>query len=106
MTEQSNEPEFVPDEEPLAIPEDDNTNEEATAIELSRATVQLMINVDDVSTLDEAVSVAALNFGRYGLDAFYMLVTDPDTGRQWQVIEGQASGTEDDDSDDGDEPTE
>lgn len=55
----------------------------------SRFDITLLINVRNVENLNQALDVAATSVGRYGLDAFYILATNPDTGEQFVVHEDE-----------------
>lgn len=57
--------------------------------ELSRCQITYVMNVRGVDHLGEALDVAATSLMRYGMDSFYILATDPDTGREWVVHGGQ-----------------
>lgn len=57
--------------------------------ELSRCQITYLINVKDVDHLGEALDVAATSLIRYGMDAFYIMATDPDTGREWLIHNGE-----------------
>lgn len=50
-----------------------------------RCEVTLHLSVHDVSTLSEALNITATSLGRYGIDPFYIVATDPDTDQQWIV---------------------
>lgn len=67
------------------------TDQPFTDIELERAEVQFLLNIDKITSLAEALDIAATNLGRYGMDSFFVLVTDPDTNRQWVVHNGEIS---------------
>ena len=62
--------------------------------ELSRAQITYMINVRDVEHLGEALDIAATSLIRYGMDSFWIVATDPDTGREWLVHNGQIQDPE------------
>lgn len=63
-------------------------------ISLSRCEIQFLMNVTDVEDLGEALDVAAINLGRYGMDSFFVVATDPDTGRSWVLHQGEVSTQE------------
>jgi hypothetical protein len=71
-------------EEHLELPE-----EPWPLIELERCEISFLINVTGINDLAEALDVAAGSLGRYGMDAFYILATDPDSGRQWIINDGK-----------------
>lgn len=71
-------------EESVELPE-----EPWPLIELERCEISFLINVNGINDLAEALDVAAGSLGRYGMDAFYILATDPDTGRQWIINDGR-----------------
>lgn len=58
-------------------------------ISLSRCEISFLMNVTDVDDLGEALDVAAINIGRFGLDSFFVVATDPDSGREWIIHSGQ-----------------
>lgn len=57
--------------------------------ELDRCQITYMINVQGVDHLGEALDVAATSLIRYGMDSFYIVATDPDTGREWIIHNGE-----------------
>lgn len=76
----------APEPEEVEIPDD---------IPLERCDITFVINVHQAETLGTALDTAAVSLARYGLNAFYLLATDPDTGRQWIVHDGQVTDAED-----------
>ncbi len=82
------------DEAFAAIEEEAVEVEEEGDVTLSNCQLSFMVNVTDVKTLQEALTVAASNLGRYGMDAFYVLAEDPDSGRQWIVHDGRVMKNE------------
>jgi hypothetical protein len=60
-------------------------------IPLTRCDLHFIINLKDVSSLAEALDTAAISLGRYGMNDFYVLATNPDTGDQWIVQNGIAT---------------
>lgn len=70
---------------------EDDSLEVATLSEipLSRCDITFVISVDNAGTLGNAIDMGALSLARYGLNAFYVLATDPDTGREWIINDGR-----------------
>lgn len=58
-------------------------------VQLNRCDVAFLLNVHNVQTLAEALDLAAANLGHNGLRSFYVLATDPETGRQWVIQDGE-----------------
>ena len=65
--------------------EDPDLGEEVNPYEVPviECDVIFTTHVSDVSNLGEAAEVMALNIIRFGLDSYYVLYTDTDTGKQW-----------------------
>jgi hypothetical protein len=47
--------------------------------------VTLNLTLSNIDTLQNGLDTAAATLGRYGMDPFYVLVTEPSTGRRWVV---------------------
>jgi len=73
------------------VMEEDGNADEREQIPLSRCDISFLINVRNVESLDEAMDTAATSLGRFGMDAFYILATNPDTGQQWIIHNGQVT---------------
>ena len=80
---------------------------------LRRVVFHMTLSAYDIESLREGVDIAALNIGRYGLGAFFMVATDPVTGEQWVIQDGErvyrmadweATGSDDDDEETEDAP--
>lgn len=54
-----------------------------------RCEVTLSMSLTGVTSLEHALDTAAINLGRYGVDPFYVILTDPETGRRWVVNGGR-----------------
>lgn len=90
MTEETPEtPEVEPEEEAASEEPEAFDLEDIEDVDLERCDLAFLINLVDIKSLSEAVDIAAVNLGRYGLDAFQILATDPDTGRQWIIHDGK-----------------
>lgn len=63
-------------------------------ISLSKCEISFLMNVSGVEDLGEALDVAAINLGRFGIDSFYVIATDPDTDRQWVIHNGEIHTSE------------
>lgn len=70
-------------------------------VSLENCDITFITRVSEVSTLGEAAEVTALNIIRYGLDSYYLLYTDTDTGQQY-ISEGGKFYTTDSGTMDGD----
>lgn len=57
--------------------------------DLRRCSFQMSLNTYDVESLREAFEVLALNYGRYGIRAFFVVATDPDTNTQYVIEDGE-----------------
>lgn len=67
---------------------------ELADIPLSRCDIQFVIQVTDADTLGGALDMATLSLARYGLNSFYVQATDPDTGREWIIANGEIRDAE------------
>lgn len=56
---------------------------------LKRAQFSLVINTYEIDNLREGVDLMSMLFGKHGLSAFFVVATDPDTGEQWVIQDGE-----------------
>jgi len=72
------------------VTKDDTYDSPATnSIPMKNAQVGFLINVSDVSDAGEAMNRAAISMLRFGMDDFYVMVTDTDTGDEYLVRDGE-----------------
>ncbi len=59
-------------------------------IEIENASIHFEVNVPDVRTLAEAVDLAIVKVGRYGLEPLNVIIQDDDNpARRWLMREGK-----------------
>ena len=80
--------------------EEDDAEIDPYEIELAECEVMFITKVSGVANLGEAAEVAALNIIRNGLDSYYILYTNDETGEQYLSEAGRFAEVPDHDRDD------
>lgn len=60
-----------------------------SVVPMSNVEITLTIKVNDVRDLTDALDIAALGIIRKGMDAFYVIAKDLDSGESWFVNNGE-----------------
>lgn len=88
------------DEVDIDLDDDEDDEEQVNPYEIPMTSCDVIFTtrVSQISSLGEAAETTALNIIRNGLDSYYILFTDLETGEQYISEGGQFVRTPDDDT--------